>query len=61
MLVAEARARIERSRNKDFMTYYVGQIVGDMTAETSVRSVMYDMLKELSDTFDRLEQQMKED
>ncbi len=61
MLVAEARSRIERARNKDFMTYYVGQIVGDMTFETSVRNVVYEMLTELSDTFDRFEQQMKED
>jgi NAD(P)H-dependent flavin oxidoreductase YrpB (nitropropane dioxygenase family) len=61
MLVAEARARIERSGNKDLLTYYVGQIVGDMTTETSVRAVIYDMLKELSDSVDRFEHVMKVD
>ena len=61
MLVAEARARIERSGNKDLLTYYVGQIVGDMTAETSVRAVIYEMLNELSDSVDRFEKVMQTD
>jgi NAD(P)H-dependent flavin oxidoreductase YrpB (nitropropane dioxygenase family) len=61
MLIAEARARIERSRNKDYMTYYVGQIVGDMKAETSVRSVIYEMLREFADTHERFLRQMSAD
>jgi len=61
MLVAEARARIERSRNKDYLTYYVGQIVGDMKAETSVRSVIQEMLNEFADTFERFERQVTAD
>jgi NAD(P)H-dependent flavin oxidoreductase YrpB (nitropropane dioxygenase family) len=61
MLISEARARIERARNKDYMTYYVGQIVGDMKAETSVRSVIYEMLKEFADTFERFGRQMNSD
>src|SRR5690606_31350815 len=43
----EARMRIERSKAVDFMTYPVGQIVGDMKAETSVKQVVYDMMNEL--------------
>jgi NAD(P)H-dependent flavin oxidoreductase YrpB (nitropropane dioxygenase family) len=58
MLVGEARARIERARNKDYMTYYVGQIVGDMREETSVRGVIRDMLEELADTYERFERQL---
>ena len=61
MLIAEARARIERSGNKDYLTYYVGQIVGDMNAETSVRSVIQEMLNEFADTFERFEQQLTAD
>jgi NAD(P)H-dependent flavin oxidoreductase YrpB (nitropropane dioxygenase family) len=61
MLIAEARARIERSGNKDYLTYYVGQIVGDMKAETSVRSVIQEMLNEFVDTFERFEQQVTAD
>jgi len=58
MLVGEARVRIERARNKDYMTYYVGQIVGDMREETSVRGVIRDMLEELADTYERFERQL---
>jgi hypothetical protein len=54
MLVAEARARIERARKKECMGYYVGQIVGDMKEETSARSVVYDMLLEFSEAAERL-------
>jgi NAD(P)H-dependent flavin oxidoreductase YrpB (nitropropane dioxygenase family) len=58
MLVADARARIERSGHKDYLTYYVGQIVGDMREETSVRSVIQDMLVELADTWERFDGQL---
>jgi len=59
MLVAEARARIERSAHKDYLTYYVGQIVGDMHEETSVRGVIQDMLVELADVWGRLDTQLR--
>jgi NAD(P)H-dependent flavin oxidoreductase YrpB (nitropropane dioxygenase family) len=58
MLVADARARIERSGHKDYLTYYVGQIVGDMREETSVRSVIQDMLVELAETWERFDGQL---
>jgi NAD(P)H-dependent flavin oxidoreductase YrpB (nitropropane dioxygenase family) len=61
MLVAEARARIERARKKEYMGYYVGQIVGDMKQETSARSVVYDMLLEFAEATERLAEQIRID
>jgi NAD(P)H-dependent flavin oxidoreductase YrpB (nitropropane dioxygenase family) len=54
MLVSEARARIERARNKDYMGYYVGQIVGDMKEGTSCRSVVYEFLTEFLESVERV-------
>jgi NAD(P)H-dependent flavin oxidoreductase YrpB (nitropropane dioxygenase family) len=54
MLVSEARARIERARKKDYMGYYVGQIVGDMKEETSCRSVVYGFLTEFLEAMERV-------
>jgi NAD(P)H-dependent flavin oxidoreductase YrpB (nitropropane dioxygenase family) len=59
LLVTEARARIEKARRKEFMGYYVGQIVGDMTEETSTRNVIYDMLTEYTDAVEKLQHQME--
>jgi NAD(P)H-dependent flavin oxidoreductase YrpB (nitropropane dioxygenase family) len=61
MLVAEARARIDRARKKQYMGYYVGQIVGDMKEETSARSIVYDMLLEFADATERLAAYIKVD
>lgn len=52
---AHGRTRIERARAKEFMTHPVGQIVGDMKEETSVREVIQDMLNELLDSKERLD------
>lgn len=52
----QGRTRVERVRAKDFLTYPVGQIVGDMTGETSVRQVVHDMLHELLESKERLDQ-----
>lgn len=52
----EGRLRVERARAKEFLTYPVGQIVGDMNAETSVRQVVLDMLEEMVESKDRLDQ-----
>jgi hypothetical protein len=54
LLVKEARDRIEHAGKTDYMGYYVGQIVGDMLQETSVRVIFADMLMELSETLERL-------
>jgi len=51
----EGRTRVERVRAKDFLTYPVGQVVGDMQAETSVRDVFYDLLTELVESKERLD------
>jgi len=51
----QGRTRVERVRAKDFLTYPVGQIVGDMRAETSVRNVVHEMLLELLDSKERLD------
>jgi NAD(P)H-dependent flavin oxidoreductase YrpB (nitropropane dioxygenase family) len=51
----QGRTRVERVRANDFLTYPVGQIVGDMTEETSVRNVVYDMLNEFVEAKERLD------
>lgn len=51
----QGRTRVERVRAQDFLTYPVGQIVGDMSQETSVRQVVYDMLNELIESKERLD------
>ena len=51
----QGRTRVERVRAREFLTYPVGQIVGDMTEETSVRQVVHDMLVELLESKERLD------
>ena len=53
---AHGRTRVERVNAEDYLTYPVGQLVGDMNEETSVRQVMQDMLMELADTKARLDE-----
>jgi NAD(P)H-dependent flavin oxidoreductase YrpB (nitropropane dioxygenase family) len=50
----EARLRIARGRAKDFMSPPVGQIVATMNQESTVKQVIYDMLREFSDAVDNL-------
>lgn len=50
----ETRLRIERARAVDYMSYPVGQIVGDMTEETSVRQIVYGLLDEFIESCERL-------
>ncbi|MBS0501912.1 MAG: nitronate monooxygenase, partial [Proteobacteria bacterium] len=38
-----------------FLTYPVGQLVGDMNEQTSVREVVQDMLLELAEARERLD------
>jgi NAD(P)H-dependent flavin oxidoreductase YrpB (nitropropane dioxygenase family) len=56
ILNAEARLRIDRARALDFMTCPVGQIVGRINNESSVRQVIQDMLEEFVVTLERLPQ-----
>lgn len=51
---SEGRVRVERVRAREFLTYPVGQIVGDMKEEASVRDVVYEMMNELVETQQRL-------
>ena len=52
---AHGRTRVERARAEPFLTYPVGQLVGDMNQESSVRQVVQDMLLELAETKERLD------
>ena len=52
---ALARARVERGQADDFLIYPVGQIVEDMTEESSVRNVIAEMLEELVETKQRMD------
>ena len=52
---AHGRTRVERAKAEAFLTYPVGQLVGDMNAESSVRQVVQDMLLELAETKLRLD------
>ncbi len=60
-LVREARARIERTAHKSkgaeqLANYFVGQIVGSMNQEKSVRSVVEELVQEYADTMERLDE-----
>jgi len=45
-VMVETRLRVERARRKDFLTYPVGQIVGDIRDTRTCRQVIYDMVEE---------------
>ena len=49
-----ADAAIDRARALDHMTCPVGQIVGDITHESSVRQRIYDILDEFAETMSTL-------
>ena len=52
--MVEARLRVERARAQAFLTYPVGQVVGDMAHETSCRRVIQELLAEFADAVERL-------
>jgi NAD(P)H-dependent flavin oxidoreductase YrpB (nitropropane dioxygenase family) len=54
LLGGELRLRATRGAAKDWMSWPVGQIVGDMKYETSVRQVVQGMLEEFADAVGRL-------
>jgi NAD(P)H-dependent flavin oxidoreductase YrpB (nitropropane dioxygenase family) len=53
MVNTEARLRIERARSREFLTCPVGQIVGDMKEEATVKQVIFDLLNEFADASER--------
>lgn len=56
LLTIESRLRINRHNITEHMGYPVGQIVGDMKHETTVRQVVYDLMAEYLEATDRLNQ-----
>jgi NAD(P)H-dependent flavin oxidoreductase YrpB (nitropropane dioxygenase family) len=54
ILIAESKLRIDRGNAKEYVTYPVGQIVGDMREECTVRQVVYDMLNEFVESAERM-------
>jgi NAD(P)H-dependent flavin oxidoreductase YrpB (nitropropane dioxygenase family) len=50
----EATARIDRAHAAEYMSYPVGQVVGDMAGETTVKQIVYEMLDELIEATERL-------
>ena len=46
---------MERVRAKDFLTYPVGQVVGDMQEEISVKETVYDLLNEMLEAKERFD------
>ncbi len=61
MLMAEPHLRVERGKLKEWKYYPVGQIVGDMKAETTCKQVIYDMMSEFVGATERLCQLMEAD
>jgi len=60
ILAGEPLRRAERARRLDYWTYAVGQIVGDMKGETTVRKVFADMLEEYVETMEKLQALMSD-
>lgn len=61
LLMAEPHLRVERGKLKEWMYYPVGQVVGDMKAETTCRQVIYDMMSEFIEATERLGRLMQAD
>jgi NAD(P)H-dependent flavin oxidoreductase YrpB (nitropropane dioxygenase family) len=55
ILAGEPMRRAERARRLEYWTYAVGQIVGDMKHETTVRQIFADLLSEYVETMDHME------
>jgi NAD(P)H-dependent flavin oxidoreductase YrpB (nitropropane dioxygenase family) len=53
-VMVESRLRVERTRDKRFLTYPVGQIVGEMRHESTCRQVIHELLDEYVEAVDRL-------
>lgn len=52
ILAGEPLRRAERARRLDYWTYAIGQIVGDMKDETTVRQIFADLLTEYVEVVD---------
>lgn len=56
ILMTESIARVNRARDKRFLTYPVGQIVGDMKQETSCRQIIEELMTEYVESIEHLSQ-----
>ena len=54
LLWLEPRLRAQRCHAREWMTYPVGQLVGDLREQTSCRDVVRGMLEEFTDCLERL-------
>jgi NAD(P)H-dependent flavin oxidoreductase YrpB (nitropropane dioxygenase family) len=54
LLWLEPQLRAQRAHAREWMTYPVGQLVGDLRAPTATRDVVRGMLEEFVDTLERL-------
>lgn len=54
ILYNEAHARVVRAQRADLCSIPAGQVVGTMTAETSVREIMYQLQSEYAATMERI-------
>lgn len=61
MLTMETRLRIDRAHTTEHMSYPVGQIVGDMKTETTVRQIFNDFLNDFIDANERINTLLNED
>jgi NAD(P)H-dependent flavin oxidoreductase YrpB (nitropropane dioxygenase family) len=55
ILAGEPLRRAERAHRLDYWTYAIGQIVGDMKSETTVRQIFNDLLNEYVAAVDRVQ------
>jgi NAD(P)H-dependent flavin oxidoreductase YrpB (nitropropane dioxygenase family) len=60
MVMAEPHMRTERGKNMAFKYYPIGQLVGSMKGETSVKQVIYDMIDEFVESTVRLHSLLEE-
>ena len=63
MLVSEAQLRISRAAAtspgaRDLITYFVGQVVGQMNQVKPARRVVLDIIEEYADTLARMAKQL---
>jgi NAD(P)H-dependent flavin oxidoreductase YrpB (nitropropane dioxygenase family) len=54
ILAGEPLRRAERAHRLDYWTYAIGQVVGDMKSETTVRQIFTDLLTEYVAAVDRV-------
>ena len=59
LMTKEVVHRANRARSNDFLSHPAGQVIGQITSETSVRQTVMDMLSEFADAVERLDSLVK--